>query len=107
MFEVQFETSLSYYNRRREASARALWARTVANFNRVENTRVPKSEVQGVFSPLVISLGSPAMPQEISALKAHRFICFLGLENWDFWAIYGLYAQMLLISEVQGVFSLL
>ena len=66
---------------RAAAGADALWARIVANFNKVENTRVPKSEVLGGFSFLASRLGSPAMPQEISALKAHRIIGFLGLEN--------------------------
>ena len=76
----------------------------MANFNRVEITRVPKSEVHKGFSLLVFSLGSPAMPQEI---LVQTFILFLGLENQDFWAAPCSCAQMLLKSEVHESFSLL
>ena len=79
----------------------------MVNFNRVENTRVPKSKVHEGFSLLVFSFGSPVMPQEISALLVQPIILFLGLENWDFWAVPGLCAQMLLKSEVHESFSLL
>ena len=84
--QLENDTITNVADKKREGRERESGpnARTVVNFNRVENTRVPKSKVHEGFSLLVFSFGSPAMPQEISALLVQPIILFLGSENLNF-----------------------